>query len=109
VPEGTIVATVFATDQDVSKSTGIVPGSSRAGGNADKVVSTPDSITSNYLAYFIVDGNEKGHFKVSKSFHVSLLFLFFLDIHTQPCRKLAITVESILNTMIPIRILRLRR
>ncbi len=75
VPEGTIVATVFATDQDVSKSAGITVTSTRSGGggssgsgSSSTVTDTviPDSITSNYLAYFIVDGNEKGHFKVRR-------------------------------------------
>lgn len=75
MPEGTIVATVFATDQDVSKSAGITVTSTRSGGggssgsgSSSAVTDTviPDSITSNYLAYFIVDGNEKGHFKVRR-------------------------------------------
>jgi hypothetical protein len=50
VPDGTVIATVHATDLD--------SGVKKHGGS----VESPSAIVSNYLAYFIVEGNEKGHF-----------------------------------------------
>jgi fructose-1,6-bisphosphatase/sedoheptulose 1,7-bisphosphatase-like protein len=60
VPDGTVIATVHATDLD--------SGVKKHGGSGE----SPSAIVSNYLAYFIVEGNKKGHFKVS--------VLFFRDL-----------------------------
>lgn len=59
VPEGTVIATVHATDLDNSP-------------NAKNAAQPVSSIVSNYLAYFISQGNDAGHFKINERGELSI-------------------------------------
>ncbi|XP_035710399.1 fat-like cadherin-related tumor suppressor homolog isoform X3 [Folsomia candida] len=67
VPEGTVIATVHAIDLDNSASNKNGPESSTLSSS-----SSSSSIVSNYLAYFIIDGNDEGHFKINDRGELSI-------------------------------------